>query len=100
MSYVSVFSMFIGFLFWYAGLAKGGVARVGQIQLLQPFLTLAGGALLLAEPLDPATIAFAVAVIAVVALGRRVAVQQAAPMAAMGATAAVETPPILPERTH
>ncbi|TNY03085.1 EamA family transporter, partial [Escherichia coli] len=43
MAYVSVFSMFIGFLFWYAGLAKGGVARVGQIQLLQPFLTLAGG---------------------------------------------------------
>ncbi len=76
MAYVSVFSMFIGFLFWYAGLAKGGVARVGQIQLLQPFLTLAGGALLLAEPLDPATIAFAVAVIAVVALGRRAAVQQ------------------------
>jgi len=41
-------------LFWYAGLAKGGVARVGQIQLLQPFLTLAGGALMLGEPLDAA----------------------------------------------
>lgn len=75
MAYVSVFSMFIGFIFWYAGLAKGGVARVGQIQLLQPFLTLAGGALLLSEPLDAATVAFAVAVIAVVALGRRTAVR-------------------------
>ncbi len=82
MGYVSVFSMFIGFLFWYAGLAKGGVARVGQIQLLQPFLTLAGGALILAEPLDAPTIAFAVAVIAVVALGRRAAVRQAAPASA------------------
>lgn len=92
MAYVSVFSMFVGFLFWYAGLAKGGVARVGQIQLLQPFLTLAGGALILAEPLDAPTIAFAVAVIAVVALGRRAAVQQSAP--------AAETPPILPGRTH
>lgn len=79
MVYVSVFSMFIGFLFWYAGLAKGGVARVGQIQLLQPFLTLAGGAVILAEPLDAPTLAFAVAVIAVVALGRRAAVRNTAP---------------------
>ncbi|SOY82088.1 conserved hypothetical protein, DUF6; putative TRANSMEMBRANE PROTEIN [Cupriavidus taiwanensis] len=92
MAYVSVFSMFVGFLFWYAGLAKGGVARVGQIQLLQPFLTLAGGALILSEPLDAATIAFAVAVIAVVALGRRAAVQQSAP--------APEPSPILPGRIH
>ncbi|AGW91343.1 multidrug DMT transporter permease [Ralstonia pickettii DTP0602] len=94
MAYVSVFSMFVGFLFWYAGLAKGGVARVGQIQLLQPFLTLAGGALMLAEPLDAPTIAFAVAVIAVVALGRRAAVRQTAP------APATETPRILPERIH
>ncbi|CAG2161061.1 DMT family transporter [Cupriavidus numazuensis] len=100
MAYVSVFSMFIGFLFWYAGLAKGGVARVGQIQLLQPFLTLAGGAVLLAEPLDPATIAFAVAVIAVVALGRRAAVQQAAPMTNAGIGPAAKTPPVLTERPH
>ncbi|WP_439683065.1 Permease of the drug/metabolite transporter (DMT) superfamily [Cupriavidus oxalaticus] len=94
MAYVSVFSMFVGFLFWYAGLAKGGVARVGQIQLLQPFLTLAGGALILAEPLDAPTIAFAVAVIAVVALGRRAAVRQSAP------ACAPETSPVLPGRTH
>ncbi|MBY4896411.1 DMT family transporter [Cupriavidus sp. AU9028] len=81
MAYVSVFSMFVGFIFWYAGLAKGGVARVGQIQLLQPFLTLAGGALLLGEPLDLPTVGFAVAVIAVVALGRRTAVKGLAPVA-------------------
>ncbi|KWW37431.1 drug/metabolite transporter (DMT)-like permease [Cupriavidus metallidurans] len=99
MAYVSVFSMFIGFLFWYAGLAKGGVARVGQIQLLQPFLTLAGGALILAEPLDAATVAFAVAVIAVVALGRRAAVRNTAPAMPL-ASAAEEAPPILPGRLH
>jgi len=99
MAYVSVFSMFIGFLFWYAGLAKGGVARVGQIQLLQPFLTLAGGAVILAEPLDAATVAFAVAVIAVVALGRRAAVRNTAP-ATPPAPAAGETPPIVPGRIH
>ncbi|WP_228770716.1 DMT family transporter [Cupriavidus sp. U2] len=99
MAYVSVFSMFIGFLFWYAGLAKGGVARVGQIQLLQPFLTLAGGAVILAEPLDAATVAFAVAVIAVVALGRRAAVRNTAP-ATPPAAVAGETPPVLPGRIH
>ncbi|MGI8921732.1 MAG: EamA family transporter [Solirubrobacteraceae bacterium] len=39
-AYVSTVSMFIGF-FWYAGLARGGVAKAGQVQLLQPLLTLA-----------------------------------------------------------
>jgi len=99
MGYISVFSMFIGFLFWYAGLAKGGVVRVGQIQLLQPFLTLAGGAVILAEPLDAPTLAFAVAVIAVVALGRRAAVRNTAPATPPAVSAAVEqAPPILPGR--
>lgn len=99
MGYVSVFSMFIGFLFWYAGLAKGGVARVGQIQLLQPFLTLAGGALMLAEPLDAVTLAFAVAVIAVVALGRRTAVRSA-PAGPVPAPAVDEPHPIPMGRSH
>ncbi|WP_431858272.1 DMT family transporter [Azospirillum sp.] len=49
LGYVSVFSMLVGFVFWYRGLALGGIAGVGQLQLLQPFfgLTLAG--LLLGE---------------------------------------------------
>lgn len=47
--YVSLFSMFIGFLFWYRGLALGGIAAVGQLQLLQPFMGLALAALLLHE---------------------------------------------------
>ncbi len=38
--YVSLFSMLIGFFFWYHGLALGGAAGVGQLQLLQPFLAL------------------------------------------------------------
>ncbi|AMP38170.1 DMT family transporter [Ralstonia solanacearum] len=76
LAYVSVFSMFVGFLFWYSGLAAGGVARVGQIQLLQPFMTLIGGWLLLGEPLDAPTVLFALAVIAVVGLSRRTAVRR------------------------
>ncbi|HYD61858.1 MAG TPA: DMT family transporter [Noviherbaspirillum sp.] len=72
--YVSIFSMFIGFFFWYKGLALGGIARVGQVQLLQPFLTLLGAALILGESLDARNFLFAVAVIAVVAIGRRMSV--------------------------
>jgi len=76
LAYVSAFSMFIGFLFWYSGLAAGGVARVGQIQLLQPFMTLIGGWLLLGESLDAPTVLFALAVIAVVGIGRRTSVRR------------------------
>jgi drug/metabolite transporter (DMT)-like permease len=50
LGYVSVFSMLIGFVFWYRGLALGGIAGVGQLQLLQPFFGLALAALLLGEP--------------------------------------------------
>jgi len=74
--YVTVFSMFVGFIFWYRGLALGGVARVGQVQLLQPFLSLAGAALLLGEPLTIANCGFALGVIGVVAAGRRVQVRR------------------------
>ncbi|WP_062116170.1 DMT family transporter [Aureimonas sp. AU40] len=48
--YVSVFSMLIGFVFWYRGLAIGGIAGVGQLQLLQPFLGLLLAGVLLGEP--------------------------------------------------
>ncbi len=68
--YVSVVSQFLGFLPWYKGLALGGTARVGQIQLLQPFLTLAASAILLGEVIDGMTVGFALAVCAVVAAGR------------------------------
>ena len=50
LAYVSVFSMLIGFVFWYRGLAQGGIAAVGQLQLLQPFFGLALAATLLHEP--------------------------------------------------
>jgi drug/metabolite transporter (DMT)-like permease len=72
--YVSLFSMWIGFFFWYRGLAAGGVARVGQMQLLQPFFTVLIAALMLGETLTWTTVGFAVAVIATVAIGRRMQV--------------------------
>ena len=50
-AYVSAISMFLGFFAWYAGLARGGVARVGQVQLAQPILGLSWAALVLGEPI-------------------------------------------------
>lgn len=74
-AYISLFSMFIGFFFWYKGLALGGIARVGQTQLLQPFMTLVGAALIVNEPFQSRQFLFACAVIAVVAIGRRMPVR-------------------------
>lgn len=50
LAYVSIFSMLVGFVFWYRGLALGGIASVGQLQLLQPFMGLALAGWLLHEP--------------------------------------------------
>jgi len=49
LGYVSVFSMLVGFVFWYRGLALGGIAGVGQLQLLQPFFGLVLAAVFLHE---------------------------------------------------
>jgi len=63
LAYVSLFSMLIGFVFWYRGLAQGGIAAVGQLQLLQPFFGLALAASLLHEQVSPAMVAVAFAVV-------------------------------------
>jgi drug/metabolite transporter (DMT)-like permease len=73
LAYVSLFSMLIGFVFWYRGLAQGGIAAVGQLQLLQPFFGLALAALLLGEAVGWGMIAVSVAVAACVAGARRFA---------------------------
>ncbi len=65
--YNGLFSTFIGFFFWYRGLAIGGIARIGQIQLLQPFFTLAASALMLGETLTLLDWFTAVGVVACVA---------------------------------
>ena len=75
-AYVAAFSMYIGFFFWYGGMVRGGIARVGQVQLVQPFITLAGARLILGEPLAPSNVGFALAVIAVVALGRKMRIKR------------------------
>lgn len=57
LGYVSLFSMWIGFIFWYRGLALGGIAAVGQLQLLQPFFGLLLAGLLLHEEVQTSMIA-------------------------------------------
>jgi drug/metabolite transporter (DMT)-like permease len=73
LAYVSVFSMLIGFVFWYRGLAQGGIAAVGQLQLLQPFFGLALAATLLHESVTWAMLAVTIAVILCVAGARKFA---------------------------
>lgn len=73
LAYISVFSMLVGFVFWYRGLAQGGIAAVGQLQLLQPFFGLAIAALLLGEAVSPAMLAATVGVIACVFGARKFA---------------------------
>ncbi len=72
-AYVSVFSMFLGFVFWYRGLAQGGIAAVGQLQLLQPFLGLGLAAALLGESVNASMIWVTVGAALCVAGARRFA---------------------------
>ena len=73
LGYVSLFSMLIGFVFWYRGLAQGGIAAVGQLQLLQPFFGLALAAGLLHEHVSLGMLLVTVAVIGCVAGAKRFA---------------------------
>lgn len=71
--YVSTFSMLIGFFFWYKGLALGGIAKVGQIQLVQPFIGLILSAFLLGEHVSLSMILVSCAVVLCVALAKKFA---------------------------
>ncbi len=73
LAYVSIFSMLVGFVFWYRGLALGGIAAVGQLQLLQPFFGLLLAGLLLHEPVSTSMMAVTAVVVLCVAGARRFA---------------------------
>lgn len=74
--YLSIFSMFIGFFFWYGGMAIGGIAHVSQVQLLQPFCTLLASVILVSEPITAMNIIFASLVIATVIISRKMLVKR------------------------
>ena len=71
LAYVAAISMFLGFFAWYAGLARGGVARIGQVQLTQPLLTVVWSGLVLGEALTPVMVLAGVGVLASVAATQR-----------------------------
>ncbi|CAB1221778.1 putative DMT superfamily transporter inner membrane protein [Acinetobacter bouvetii] len=70
LAYVSLFSMLIGFFFWYKGLAMGGIAKVGQIQLIQPFIGLTLCAVILGESISVEMILVCIAVVMCVMLAK------------------------------
>ncbi len=69
--YLGAFSMFLGFCAWNVALAAGGIARIGQLQLFQIFVTLGVAVVLLGESLDWITIVSAIAITAIIATSRR-----------------------------
>lgn len=73
LGYVALFSMLLGFVFWYRGLAQGGIAAVGQLQLLQPFLGLGLSAVLLNETVSSDMLAATLGAVLCVASARRFA---------------------------
>lgn len=74
--YLSIFPMFLGFFFWYEGLAIGGIARVSQVQLIQPFCTLLAASILLGDSLTLMNVVFAVLVVSTVILGKKMLVKR------------------------
>jgi drug/metabolite transporter (DMT)-like permease len=74
--YVAVFSQWIGFFAWNAGMAMGGIARVSQVQLLQPFITFALAAYFNGETITLPILLFAAAVVATVAISTRTRIRQ------------------------
>jgi len=82
-AYVSLVSQLLGFFAWYAALARGGTARIGQIQLSQPVMTLIWSALLLGEHVTPGMVAAALIVLACVVATQRTRVDAAPPRASV-----------------
>jgi len=74
--YLALVSQLFGFFFWNKGLALGGVLRVSQTQLLQPFVTLVASAFLINENINLQTIVFAILVIVTVAIGKKMPINQ------------------------
>ncbi len=87
--YLGIGSQFLAFVAWYTGMALGGVARISQMQFLQPFLTIVFSAVLLNERITAVTVVAALVTVGVVVLGKRTAVRTSIPHATNG----VSVPP-------
>lgn len=74
--YLSLFPMYLGFFFWYEGLAIGGIARVSQVQLIQPFCTLLASSFFLGDHITLMNMLFAFLVVSTVVLSKRMLVKR------------------------
>lgn len=74
--YLALVSQLFGFFLWYRGLALGGIVRVSQTQLLQPFITLIAAGLWMHETIDALTLIFALLVVTCVAIGKRMPIHK------------------------
>ena len=74
--YLALISQLFGFFLWNKGLALGGIARVSQTQLMQPFVTILASAFLINETVNFQTIIFAVIVVCIVAIGKKMPVHE------------------------
>ncbi|WP_199582679.1 DMT family transporter [Blastococcus sp. TF02-09] len=87
--YLAAVSMYLGFFAWYRGLAIGPMARVSQMQLVQPVLSLVWAGLLLGEQLTAGTLVGGLAVVLCAGLAVRV---RARPAPAVGVRERAGTP--------
>jgi drug/metabolite transporter (DMT)-like permease len=76
LAYVSLVSQFFAFFVFNAAMAMSGVARVGQLMLLQPFVIVMLAALVNGEPIRLRTLAYAAGVVATVVVGQRMPVRR------------------------
>lgn len=75
-AYTAVVSMFLGFFAWYRGLALGGVAKVSQLQLAQPLLTVIASVVVFGHRLNMVTLYGAAAVLLCVGVAQRTRVRR------------------------
>lgn len=69
--YLAVFSQLLGFICWNFAMARAGIARIGQLQLLQPFITMIIAGMWLGEPISIATLVTAFIVVLTLVWTRR-----------------------------
>ena len=73
--YLALVSQLFAFFLWNKGLSLGGVVRVSQTQLVQPFITIIASTILLNESLDAMTIVFAILIISTVAISKKMKIR-------------------------
>jgi drug/metabolite transporter (DMT)-like permease len=74
--YLAVVSQFLAYVAWYSGMAMGGIARVSQVQYLQPFLMILFATVFLDESITFFTLVIAMVVVFSVILGKNAPVSK------------------------